>query len=144
MHDPVRFGFIGFGRMAKDYHYPSLHKNPRARIAAAADTRPRILDAARKMGIPAVYGDGEEMLKKEELDAVLIASRRWMGDRQMDALVQMLLGQSREGEPSPLAEGPWQWSWAPTHFPSGPERVMKSNPHGLGGERPWFTSRDFW
>ena len=81
MHDPVRFGFIGFGRMAKDYHYPSLHKNPRARIAAVADTRPRILDA------------------------VLIASRSWMGDRQMDALVQALLGQSREGEPSPLAGG---------------------------------------
>lgn len=76
-HDPIRFGFIGFGRIAKNYHYLSLKKNPRARVAAISDLRPAVLAAGRRLGIPAVYGDYREMLEKENLDAVLITTPPW-------------------------------------------------------------------
>ena len=70
----IRIGIIGFGRMAKVYHLPSLRKVPGARVVAVADTRADLRDEARKLGIDHFFEDYHEMYKKVDLDLVMICS----------------------------------------------------------------------
>ena len=73
--DVYRFGIIGCGAVAKDFHLPAMTGNNKVEIAAAADV---IVDRARELAVryevPFAYADYRELLDKTELDAVLVAT----------------------------------------------------------------------
>ena len=76
---PVRIGFIGCGMVAKVGHGPALRADGRAVIAACADPDDQNRERfARQNRIPAAYRDHREMLEKEDLDAVVIATPPWL------------------------------------------------------------------
>ena len=72
----LRVGLIGSGFIAKQKHLPAWKKLGRkAQVVALCD--PQVAQAqelARIHGIPKVYGDFQEMLQAERLDAVDICS----------------------------------------------------------------------
>ncbi len=69
----VRFGVIGFGIMGRLYAR-IIHESPRARLVAVASKSAASLDLARKTyGVP-VYDDALQMMDREPLDAVYIAT----------------------------------------------------------------------
>jgi predicted dehydrogenase len=74
--DGLRVGLIGSGFIAKQKHLPAWKKIERkARIVALCD--PQVAQAeelAQVYGIPKVYGDFQQMLQAERLDAVDICS----------------------------------------------------------------------
>lgn len=65
---PLRIGIIGFGKIAQDQHVPSINANPRLELAATVSR-----SGSGAPGIPA-YLNHQEMLEKEELDAVAITT----------------------------------------------------------------------
>ena len=71
-----RIVVIGAGRMAVDFHLPSLqalHANRRCTLAAICDVNgEKAAAAAREFGIRAVYGHLEDMLQAEKPDGVLV------------------------------------------------------------------------
>lgn len=70
----IRFGLIGCGAVSGAYLHV-LQKSPHARVAAVADADAvRAADAARRYGVAAAYGDWAEMIDRERLDAVVIAT----------------------------------------------------------------------
>jgi predicted dehydrogenase len=67
---PVRIGIIGCGQIAQQ-HLANYAKIPEATVVACADIDPNAADTtARTFGIPNVYYTGQEMLKRDDLDAV--------------------------------------------------------------------------
>lgn len=68
--NPVRIGIIGCGQIAQ-HHLTNYSKIPDARVIACADIDPKAADAsAERFGIPNVYYTAQEMLKRDDLDAV--------------------------------------------------------------------------
>jgi predicted dehydrogenase len=71
----ARIAVIGTGWWATDYHLPSLRSNPDAEVSAICDTDPgRLQKAAEAYQVSRTYTDYREMLAKEELDGVVIAT----------------------------------------------------------------------
>jgi predicted dehydrogenase len=75
---PLRVGLIGTGMIMRDAHmfaWPALRDAGRVELVAACDIRPEVLDAfAKQYNITKTYGDHREMLRKEDLDVVDIAT----------------------------------------------------------------------
>jgi predicted dehydrogenase len=70
----IRVGIIGIGRIAVDSHIPDLRKAG-AEVFALADVVPgRAGRFAAQFGIPHAFDDYRQMLRREELDAVVVAS----------------------------------------------------------------------
>lgn len=71
----IRCGVIGAGWWATYAHIPALLEDPRAELAAIQS---RTLDAARKIakdfGVPRAYASADELLRTEDLDAVVVAT----------------------------------------------------------------------
>ncbi len=70
----LRFGLIGYGKHGQWAVVPAFAKASGARLAAVADLVPANLDALADPAI-ARYSHYRDMLKKEPLDAVYIATR---------------------------------------------------------------------
>jgi predicted dehydrogenase len=72
----LRVGLIGAGDISR-YHLLAWSRVGNARVVAVADQDPaRARDRADRFGIPASYDDAGEMLAREALDAVDIATWR--------------------------------------------------------------------
>jgi predicted dehydrogenase len=70
-----RIGVIGAGWWSCDYHLPGLKSHPEAEAAALCDRDPdRLCAAAEAFGIRATYSDHQEMLKRENLDGVIVVT----------------------------------------------------------------------
>lgn len=70
-----RIGIIGLGGIAQLVHLPVLSKLPNAEIVAVAEiNKSRLKVVGDKFGIQKRYSDYGEMLKNENLDAVIIAT----------------------------------------------------------------------
>jgi predicted dehydrogenase len=70
----IKVGIIGVGRIAVDAHIPDLRRAG-ADVIALADIVPgRAARFAEQFGIPHAFDDYREMLKRDELDAVVVAS----------------------------------------------------------------------
>ena len=68
----VRVGFVGVGGMGQAAHLRHYAQVPECEVVALSEVRPGLgKRVAEKWGVPAVYTDFEEMLKKEKLDAVV-------------------------------------------------------------------------
>jgi predicted dehydrogenase len=67
----IRVGIIGVGRIAVDAHIPDLRKAG-AEVFALADVAPGRF--ASQFGMPHAFDDYREMLKRDDLDAVVVAS----------------------------------------------------------------------
>ena len=71
----VRIGVVGLGSIAQLVHLPLLKKLNNATITAISEiNKNRLLSVGEKFGIKNQYVSYEEMLDKEELDAVIIAT----------------------------------------------------------------------
>jgi len=69
----LHVGVIGLG-MGQG-HVKGFNKHPGAEVIAIADTDPKKLDLkGDELGVPGRYTDGEEMIAKEDLDVVSIAT----------------------------------------------------------------------
>lgn len=67
---PVRIGVIGCGQIAQT-HFKNYSQIPQAEVVACADINPEAADtSAKTFGIPNVYYNGWEMLKRDDLDAI--------------------------------------------------------------------------
>lgn len=71
----ARVGVIGAGWWASEYHIPGLIAHPGAVAAALCDRDPdRLQAAAEAFGVALTYTDHREMLEREQLDGVIIAT----------------------------------------------------------------------
>lgn len=71
----VRIGMIGTGGMGVNGHLAAYQRSPIARVVAAADINSvSLAQAAERFAIPATYTDYGEMLARETLDAVDVAT----------------------------------------------------------------------
>src|SRR5579883_2458942 len=67
---PIRIGVIGCGQIAQQ-HFTTYASIPDAQVIACADIDPQAADtSAAKFGIPNVYYTAQEMLKRDDLDAI--------------------------------------------------------------------------
>ncbi|MCC6441896.1 MAG: Gfo/Idh/MocA family oxidoreductase [Armatimonadetes bacterium] len=72
---PVRIGIIGAGAIVKARHLPGLARIEGVEVRAVANRSRESAEAvAREWNIPTVLSDWRELLKMEELDAVLIGT----------------------------------------------------------------------
>lgn len=70
----IRFGIIGTGIMGNSLGRV-IRNVPQAAIVALSDFVPqRLADAGKEFGVTALYADYKEMLRKEKLDAVAVAT----------------------------------------------------------------------
>lgn len=88
MAGELKIGIIGCGQVSRVGHGPAIISDERACITAIADpddeNRAKF---GRMFRVPAAYPEHREMLKKEELDAVIIASPPWLHrDQLRDAI----------------------------------------------------------
>lgn len=75
MDSKIRWGVIGAGAFPRRRMLPALHGLDCAQLVAVADVSEACRDAVQQMfGVQSVYASAEEMLSKEKLDAVYIAS----------------------------------------------------------------------
>jgi len=71
----VRVGVFGTSWWADTMYLPPLTNHPKSEVVAVCGRRPGPAEAfAQTWNIPAWYTDAEEMLRSEELDAVVIAT----------------------------------------------------------------------
>ncbi|WP_165972103.1 Gfo/Idh/MocA family protein [Paenibacillus piri] len=73
MNDIMRFGIIGGGVIAPS-HAKAITGNTQAELTAIADVAVEKADKlAAEYGVPHVYSDYEELLKRDDIDAVTVA-----------------------------------------------------------------------
>lgn len=73
--DKTRVGVIGLGGIAQLVHLPILSKIANVQLSAIAEiNKNRLMSVAEKYTSPQPYLDYREMLEKEDLDAVIIAT----------------------------------------------------------------------
>jgi predicted dehydrogenase len=71
----VRFGIIGCGGIANHFHLKDLAGIPEAELLACADVRPEAARAtAERWGAKGWYTDHRELLAREDIDAVIVAT----------------------------------------------------------------------
>ncbi len=72
MNDPIRIGFVGAGFMGQKAHLDCFTTIPGCQVVALAEGRQDSAQlVATRYGIPRTYPDHREMLRNEELDAVV-------------------------------------------------------------------------
>lgn len=72
---PIAAGVIGTGSIAEIAHFPSIRDLPQVELVAVADvSEDRVRSAADRWGARAWYTDYRDMLEREDLDVVIIAS----------------------------------------------------------------------
>ena len=74
MNSPVktRIGFVGVGNMGQCAHLQNYAAIDACRVVAIAELRQETAQAvARRYGVPRVYASAEQMLKAEDLDAIV-------------------------------------------------------------------------
>ena len=70
----VRVGIIGMGNMGKHHaEYLLAGKVPRCELTAVCSTSPQKLESYKQRGVK-VFGDGEELIRSKDIDAVLVAT----------------------------------------------------------------------
>ncbi|MEJ5239385.1 MAG: Gfo/Idh/MocA family oxidoreductase [Limisphaera sp.] len=73
--DPLNVALIGCGAIALQNHLPGLALCPNVRLAALCDTDPARLEAARQQtGAPQVTRDYRELIERDDIHAVIIAT----------------------------------------------------------------------
>ncbi|MCS7145978.1 MAG: Gfo/Idh/MocA family oxidoreductase [Nitrososphaerota archaeon] len=71
----VRFGIIGAGGISNHFHIPELTKIEEAEVVAVADiNRERARMTSERFSIRHCYTDYREMLMREDIDAVIVAT----------------------------------------------------------------------
>lgn len=71
----VRFGIIGAGSIAIYRHAPEIDAHPNGEILAICDIRPDRAEAlAEDYGVEDVYTDYKDVLKRKDIDAVVVAT----------------------------------------------------------------------
>jgi predicted dehydrogenase len=75
MTQKARIGIIGTGWWATEAHIPGVLEYPDAELVAICDTDPaRLQTAAQAYGVEQTYSDFHEMVRREELDGVIIVT----------------------------------------------------------------------
>jgi predicted dehydrogenase len=75
LQNPVRLGIIGAGAIVQVAHLPVLRRLKTVDLVALCDTDlPKARALAERSQVPNVYDDFEDLLRHEQLDAVLIAT----------------------------------------------------------------------
>ena len=73
--DNVRIGIVGLGWVAQIFHLPILTRLNDARVVAVCDKdRSRLETIAQRFGINRFHTDFQQMLRSEELDAVVVCT----------------------------------------------------------------------
>jgi len=73
--EQVRIGIIGAGAVSDYHHVPGIRLDPRAKLVAACDTDPALLERRRKeWGIDKVTTDPAQLCADPEVDALVIAT----------------------------------------------------------------------
>ncbi len=76
MVDAVRVAIIGAGKWARDAHLPGLARSPLADPVIICDLREDLArERARQFDVPEITTDFEEVLAREDIDAVDICTR---------------------------------------------------------------------
>jgi predicted dehydrogenase len=65
----IRVGIVGYGKIARDQHVPSMHASPRFEIVATVSRAGRGME-----GVPRFTSHGEMLAKVEGLDAVAVCT----------------------------------------------------------------------
>ncbi len=77
--DRVRVGFIGLGGICRDRHVPGLRRIPGVEIVAVANrTRESSERAAAEFAIPKVCDRWEDVIARDDVDAVFIGTWPYM------------------------------------------------------------------
>jgi predicted dehydrogenase len=72
---PVRVAFIGTGAVTAYHHLPGLRLDPRAELTAICDADPQMLARRQEeWGVAAASTDPEEICRRDDVDAVVIAT----------------------------------------------------------------------
>ena len=75
MPDDIRLGLVGAGAIAQLAHLPVLSRLKGARLVAICDNDgPKAGALAKRLGVPDIFTDIDELLDSEEIDAVVIAT----------------------------------------------------------------------
>jgi predicted dehydrogenase len=76
---PIRVGFIGLGGICRDRHLPGLRRIPDVEIIAVANrSRESSERAAAEFNIPVVYDLWEDLIARDDIDAVFIGTWPYM------------------------------------------------------------------
>lgn len=88
MSDPLRVGVLGTGATAQIVHLPILKDLPGVEVTAVCDIDgAKAATIARRLGIPHVFDDDDELLESGVVDAVVICSPSYLHHTQViDAL----------------------------------------------------------
>jgi len=71
----IRFAIIGCGGITLQNHLPGIALCPEARLSALCDSDPDALDRARlQTGVSVVATDYREIVKRDDVDAVIVAT----------------------------------------------------------------------
>ena len=73
----VTLGLIGAGMVGQLAHLANFTSLPGCRVAALADLRPDLAQAAAsRFGVPKIYPSHRELLQDPEIEAVVVVTRR--------------------------------------------------------------------
>jgi predicted dehydrogenase len=71
----MQFGLIGFGALAENYYVPALRRLSDASVVAVADSLPaRQSAASARLPQAAAYANYEDLLAREKMDGILVAT----------------------------------------------------------------------
>lgn len=85
MNNQLSIGIIGCGQVSRVGHGPAVGRDRRAVIRAVADPDDENrLSFAKKFRVPKHYSNHRDMLEKERLDAVIIASPPWLHRKHLE------------------------------------------------------------
>jgi len=73
--DTIGVGIVGSGGIALANHLPGFTHCPGAKVVALCDSNPEVLEQARaKTGVDAVHADYRELIERQDVQAVVIAT----------------------------------------------------------------------
>lgn len=85
----VGIGVIGAGSIAEIAHFPSIAQIPEAKLVAVCDPVEEYADrGVKKWGAEAKYKDYQDMIKRDDIDLVIIASPNVYHHEQAVACIQ--------------------------------------------------------
>ncbi len=71
----IGFAIIGCGGITLQNHLPGLALCPEAKVVALCDANPTVLkEASRRAGVDACFADYADLVRREDVDAVIIAT----------------------------------------------------------------------
>lgn len=81
MVDKLRVGVIGAGRWAQRAHLPGFERSPLSETVALCDLNREYAEkVAKQFGIPDVYTDYNEMVKRNDIDVIDVCTRSTPAD----------------------------------------------------------------